>query len=40
MIILHDACSYLVHSFIKIHKDKGIAEPDITLPKNLAIPLI
>lgn len=40
MIILHDSCSYLTHSFIKYYKDKGIPEPDIVLPKNLAMPLI
>lgn len=26
MIILHDSCSYLVHSFVKIFKDRGIVE--------------
>lgn len=40
MIILHDCCSYLIHSFVKIFKDKEIPEPEIKLPKNLAMPLV
>ena len=40
MVILHDCCSYLVHSFIKIFKDREVPEPDIVLPKNLAMPVV
>lgn len=39
MVILHDACSYLVHSYVKACRDSGIEEPDIVVPKNLATPL-
>lgn len=40
MIILHDGCSYLVHSYIKILKDQGVEEPNIVVPKNLAQALV
>lgn len=39
MVILHDCCSYLIHSYIKVLKDQGINEFDMILPKNLGIPL-
>lgn len=39
MVILHDFCSYLIHSYIKILRDKNIMEYDMVIPKNLAIPL-
>lgn len=39
MVILHDACSYLIHSYIKILKDKKVNEQQIKIPKNLALPL-
>lgn len=40
MVILHDSCSYLIHSFIKIHRDQGINEVDINIPKHLANALV
>lgn len=39
MVILHDCCSYLIHSYIKILRDQHVADYDIVIPKNLAIPL-
>jgi hypothetical protein len=39
MVILHDYCSYLIHSYIKILRDQKVIDYDIVIPKNLAIPL-
>lgn len=39
MVILHDYCSYLIHSYIKILRDQNVIDYDIVIPKNLAIPL-
>lgn len=39
MVILHDYCSYLIHSLIKVQRDKEIMEQDMVIPKNLAMAL-
>lgn len=40
MVILHDCCSYLIHSFIKVQRDQGIRDDDIVLPKNLGLGVV
>ena len=39
MIILHDSCSYLVHSYIKACREVGIPENEAIVPKYLSTPL-
>lgn len=36
MIILHDSCSYLIHSYLKIMRDKGIHEYYAPIPSTLS----
>jgi hypothetical protein len=39
MIILHDILADIVHAYIALMKKKNVLEEDITIPKNIAIPL-
>lgn len=36
MLILHDLCSYLVHSYVKAVRESGVEEQDVVVPESLA----